>query len=107
MNKIVINLLSLTTTACLYFGEGSVHKFAFYFIAITTVLAGIALFTSLNNSDVQRSPMQAALNAPFTIAQVVALAITGYPGWAAALAIISMLLYTKAIENYKKNKVAK
>lgn len=104
MSRVLSNVFSLLITACLYFGSGSVHLFAFYIIATFTVLGVFCLF--LANEKMSRSPWQVAFSVPVTVLQITALVLTGYPGWAAANAMVSFILYALCIQNHKKGVAA-
>lgn len=84
--------VSLLISACLYFGHGSIHQFAFYVSAALNVLCWLLIFAGgIKGQGAANMLARPWLSIPTGALHVAALALTDHPALAASSLLVQWL----------------
>ncbi|MBW7075092.1 hypothetical protein [Pseudomonas aeruginosa] len=92
-------VVSLLISACLYFGHGSIHQFAFYVSAALNVLCWLLIFAGgIKGQGAANLLARPWLSIPTGALHVAALAVTDHPALAASSLLVQMACYALAYQ---------
>tara|TARA_R100001377_G_scaffold81689_1_gene61364 strand:- start:413 stop:733 length:321 start_codon:yes stop_codon:yes gene_type:complete len=103
MSKVLSFVLGLLVTACLYFGQGAAHQFAFYIMVFFNVSAWVLILAGQVKGDTARAVRSGAwYQAIGSALQIYAMVVTGHPVLAASSFCASFLIAAYAFNTTRE-----